>query len=72
MEFKMWDKESSLGGWSRIMASVGQLGTAAFIGIQSSGETLIASGHDLYAQVILTIGAAITAWSKLRSSVLKK
>jgi fructose-1,6-bisphosphatase len=80
---KMIDKEQSLGGWSRIIATVGQLGTAVAIGmgqpdaapdmadIASQGETIIASGYALYAQVVLLVGSVTTAWSKF-SSVMKK
>jgi len=84
MAITVWDKDSSLGGWSRIVATVGQLGTAVAIGmgqpdaspdmanVASSGSDLIATGYMFYAQLVLVGGALATAWSKFRSSVLKK
>ena len=79
MAIKVWDKESSLGGWSRIIATIGQLSMAVAIGMGSpestpdlsdvagQGAGIISSGYALYAQIILFAGSCLTAWSKFRA-----
>ena len=80
INMQVWNKESSLGGWSRIMATLAQMGTALAIGmnqpdvapdlgdITAQGSQIIASGYAFYAQLVLFTSACVTAWSKFISA----
>jgi len=72
----MWDKESSLGGWGRIVASVTQIGAAVAIlanrpdavpdltDAAGQGQAIIDQGYALIEAITLFISGGITAWSK--------
>jgi hypothetical protein len=76
---KIIDKESSLWGWSRIMAALtafasfgaialGQPDAAPDItDIATSGTAVIDAAYLLYAKVGLLVSACLAAYSKVRS-----